>query len=246
MQRQVRVGGYPVPFRVVGEGTPAVLVHGLSGSARWWEPIVPALARAHSVHLLDLPGFGRGRRARGRFEHAGAAAWLGEWMDAAGIERAHLVGHSLGGLICLRLAALRPDLVDRVVAIAPPGVRDTSNPLRYVPRLTRTVVAGGRALLPVLVRDALHAGPLTLARTAWTILRDDVGKELELVGAPTLLVWGADDRLIPPAMAEVFRSRLRDARVLLVDRAGHVPMLEQPKTVATAVATFLAGSPVGD
>ena len=246
MEQHVRVGGYPVPFQVVGDGTPAVLVHGLSGSARWWAPIVPALSDTHRVHLLDLPGFGRRRRGRARFDHAGAAAWLAEWMEAAGIERAHLVGHSLGGLICLRLAARNPERVDRLVVIAPPGVRDTSNPFRYGYRLARTVVAGGRTLVPMLVRDALHAGPVTLARAAWTILRDDIRAELPHVGAPTLLVWGADDRLIPPAVAEIFRSELPDARLLLVDRAGHVPMLEQPKTVATAVATFLAGSPVGD
>ena len=94
------------------KGEPVVLVHGLSGSTRWWSRNIPALAEHYSVYLLDLPGFGAMRRLRRRFVLAEAASWLSAWMEAVGLDSAHLVGHSMGGYVCVRLAA-RPIRVHR-------------------------------------------------------------------------------------------------------------------------------------
>ena len=119
---EAQVGGWPVRYEAAGEGEPVVLVHGLSGSTRWWSRNISEIAERYRVYLVDLPGFGTMRRLRRRFILAEAADWLSEWMDAAGLERAHLVGHSMGGYICLHLAASRPEAVRRLVLVAPAGV----------------------------------------------------------------------------------------------------------------------------
>lgn len=97
--REAWVGGHRVRYEVVGEGEPVVLVHGLSGSTRWWARNTAALATEYQVYLVDLPGFGAMRRLRRRFVLAEAASWLSAWMEAVGLQSAHLVGHSMGGYV---------------------------------------------------------------------------------------------------------------------------------------------------
>ena len=96
--REAAVDGRPIRYLVAGTGEPLVLVHGLSGSWRWWEPVVDALSAHRQVHLITLP---RPRRAR---DFDGLSAWLAGWLDAAGIERTDIAGHSLGGLFAAELA----------------------------------------------------------------------------------------------------------------------------------------------
>jgi pimeloyl-ACP methyl ester carboxylesterase len=93
---EARVGGRPVRYEAAGEGEPVVLVHGLSGSSRWWSRNASSIAERYRVYFVDLPGFGKMRRLGRPFVLAEAASWLSGWMEAVGFERAHLVGHSMG------------------------------------------------------------------------------------------------------------------------------------------------------
>ena len=106
-KHRVRVSGQTVPYAVIGEGEPVVLIHGLGGSSRCWAWSAPALASRYRVYLLDLPGFGVLRRLHRHFALSTASTWLAEWMRAAGVGRAHLVGHSMGAFIAAHLAVER-------------------------------------------------------------------------------------------------------------------------------------------
>ncbi|HZB95846.1 MAG TPA: alpha/beta fold hydrolase, partial [Herpetosiphonaceae bacterium] len=101
--REIQVRGLRVRYQVVGSGEPVILVHGLSGSSRWWMRNIPALAPRYQLYLVDLPGFGAMRRHRRHFVLSEAASWLLAWMDAVNLRQAHVVGHSMGGFICARL-----------------------------------------------------------------------------------------------------------------------------------------------
>src|SRR5581483_1554615 len=115
-RRRIAVGPATIAYEVAGSGPPVVLLHGLSGSSRWWRRNIGALAPHRRVYIVDLIGFGASR-GQARFVLAEAAGTLMRWLDLLGLARASLVGHSMGGLIAAELAADAPDRVDRLVLV---------------------------------------------------------------------------------------------------------------------------------
>ena len=246
-EHEVRVNGYAVRYVVAGEGEPVVLVHGLSGSTRWWSRNVPALAEHYRVYLVNLPGFGTIRRpGRRRFVLAEAASWLLAWMEAVGLESVHLVGHSMGGYLALKIAARRPDSVRKLALVDPAGMPQGRTMLGHLGPLLFAARYATPAFLPVLARDALYAGPVTLLRAARDLLAEDVRGDLRRVRAPTLLVWGEKDPLIPPSAGGLMRAEIPDSRLLVIEGAGHNPMFDRPQEFDRALLAFLAGEPVGE
>lgn len=243
---QVEVGGRTVRYKAAGEGEPVVLVHGLSGSTRWWARNVQGLARTHTVYMVDLPGFGTMRSLRPQLALQDAASWLSAWIEAVGLGSVHLVGHSMGGYVCITLAAQHPNAVRRLVLVAPAAVSiRRSWPVHLLPLLSEAVRVAP-ALLPVLAYDALRAGPLTLWRAARDLLASDTQQHLRAVQAPTLLIWGEQDALIPPSMGYLLREEIPGARLLTLKGTGHVPMFDRPSEFNAVVLAFLGGAAVGE
>src|SRR5215207_5464517 len=118
-------------YEVAGSGPPLILLHGLSGSGRWWGRNVPAFADSFRTYTVDLPGFGESRGVRwSRLDDI--ADRLADWLVDEGLSHAHVAGHSLGGAVAARLAARHPDRIERLVlvdaAIRPQGTRHTGRP----------------------------------------------------------------------------------------------------------------------
>jgi pimeloyl-ACP methyl ester carboxylesterase len=166
-------------------------------------------------------------------------------MEAVGLRSAHLVGHSMGGYLSLKLAARRPEAVDKLVLVDPAGMPSRRTMLGHLGPLLLSARYARPTFLPVLVRDALYAGPLTLLRTTRDLLAEDVRGDLRRVEAPTLLVWGGRDPLIPPPIGDVMRAEIPNSRLLVIERAGHNPMFDRPEDFNGALLAFLAGEPVG-
>jgi pimeloyl-ACP methyl ester carboxylesterase len=245
-EHRARVGDDVVPYEVVGEGEPVIMVHGLGGSSRCWAHTLPALASRYRVFLVDLPGFGRLRRLHRRFTLDTAASWLGEWLRAADVGRAHLIGHSMGAFISAQLAAATPGLVDRLVLVSAAGIptgRSLGDCIRRLPAGWRHRTPGTWRLVLI---DALLTRPSVVMRTARALLTQDLRATLGKIRAPTLVMWGADDPMMPVERAAAFRSGIPDARALLLPRAGHLPMITRPDEFNRALRAFLAGEAVGE
>jgi pimeloyl-ACP methyl ester carboxylesterase len=218
--------GYRLP-----EVTPVLLLHGLSGSARWWDRNVAALSREHALHRVDLLALAR------PFVLAEAADRLVEWMDRRSLDRASVIGHSMGGAVGLDLAARYPARVDRLVLVDA-AVR----PVPLPRRLRGALVAGWRApvsLVPLIAADALRAGPIGLWRATRQVLALDLMVQATAVQAPTLLIWGQRDTLVPLEIGRDLVDRLPRARLEIVPGAGHNPMWERPRDFDDLVLSFL-------
>ena len=229
--QEVRVDGRPVRHRVIGSGEPLVLVHGLAGSWRWWTPLLRSLSERRRLYAVNLPRPGRWVGA------ASLSAWLARWLDAAGLDRVDFAGHSLGGLVAAELAARRPERARRLVLVAPAGIPCGRNLVARALPLAGTL-AGLRGWLPMVVADALRMGPLGLTRGIIFVSKCDLTPELRSVVAPTLIVWGERDHLVPLRVAEQWQRELPGSRLVLLP-CGHVPMLEAPGELTASVLPFL-------
>jgi pimeloyl-ACP methyl ester carboxylesterase len=227
----VEVDGRAARFTVAGSGDSVVLVHGLGGSRRWWSPLMPALAVHRRVYALDLPRPSRGTPP------SGWSTWLASWLDCVGLERADVVGHSLGGIVAAEFAAAYPKRLRRLVLVAPAGIPCGRGLIgRALPLAGALADLGG--WLPMVVSDAVRAGPVAVVRAISFVSTRDLRTELSAVRAPTLLLWGDRDRLVPVRVADEWQRILQASRIVYVS-CGHVPMLEAPEKVSAEILSFL-------
>ena len=242
----VRLGSLVAEFH--GSGPAVVMVHGLGGSSGSFETLMPALA-GFRVLRPDLPGAGRSSLRPGRPRLEGLIAAVRECMRAAGIPRAHLVGHSMGALICQHLAATEPALVTSLAlfgALLEPAPA-TRGALAERAREARTTGLAG-------IADAVARGspaPAVAGGVASAFVRESVLRQSPAgyaahcealatarpadhaaIRSPTLLVHGAEDRVAPVPTAERLRKLIAGARLETLPGVGHWPMLESPGRAA--------------
>lgn len=238
VQRLAKVGPLTVHYEVAGEGPALVLIHGLSASGRWWAYNVPALAQRYRVYNVDVVGFGRSRGQRLVLQEAGN--WLVEWMQLTGITQTHLVGHSMGGYIATEVAAREPEIVRRLVLVDALVLPMGPGLVRHALDLARAVRYMSLRFLPVLVSDAVRAGPSTMWRATREVLSADLSNRLDAVQAETLVVWGEKDALLVPELGRQLAERLARAHFVCVEGAGHNPMWDRPQRFNELLLDFLA------
>jgi pimeloyl-ACP methyl ester carboxylesterase len=237
-RRRAKIGPATIAYEVAGDGPPVVFVHGLSGSSRWWRRNIGALTPHRRVYVVDLIGFGASR-ARHPFSLAEAADYLAQLLDQLELERASLVGHSMGGLIVAELAADAPERLDRLVLVDPAALPLDTHLMTHALSLLRELRTISPSFLPVLLADTLRAGPLTFWRAVTALMLADLRPKLAQIRTPTLVIWGERDALVPLAFAQQLAQYLRYEELVVIKGAGHVPMWDRPQEFNRALMEFL-------
>ncbi len=246
------------------EGPPVLLLHGFGSSLHTWDAWAALLEADRRVIRLDLPGFGlTGADPTGDYSDLRAVALLDGLLDQLGVAQADVVGSSMGGRIAWRFAAERPARVRRLVLMAPDGFASagfTYDRPAGVPLLMRALPY----TLPMpLLRGGVapaYADPASLTESALARYRDMmiapgvrqaildrmathvlVPPEplLRGIAAPTLLLWGESDRMVPAPHAADYARVLADSRTVVLPGLGHVPMEEDPPRALAPVTAFL-------
>jgi pimeloyl-ACP methyl ester carboxylesterase len=261
--RYQKVDALRIRYVRKGQGAPVILLHGIASSIYTWKDVLPALAARHDEIAMDLPGFGDSSVPE-NYDSEQAVRSVLVLMDGLGIERASIVGNSLGGAIAVVIAARKPERVDRLVLIDAAGYNFAPKDRPWVLRLAGALPAAVAEALPVkplvtvALRQVFHDDRLvTPARVAEYVapLRrpgavaalhrilaagDALGFPAIVRGvkAPTLVVWGRYDAWIPVRDAERFAADIPGARIALVE-AGHMPQEERPQDTAALIQEFL-------
>ncbi len=273
-ERELEWRGARLRYAVGGDGSPLVLVHGLGGTIENWRALAPRLAARHRVVVPDLPGHGRsGLLPEARDVDALAEAVLAQ-IDAEKIRGAVWVGHSLGGLVALRAAALRPETARGLVLAASAGIGTTSRAAKVTlavlgaarpgkliaprrqawarSRLGRWAafgwwgVADPDGLDPELA-EAFLVGPAHHADTRQAgraLLATDPRTELDRVTCPCLCLWGASDNWVRLEDGMEYARRLR-VPLRTIAGCGHLLIGERPDACLAAVDDFIASLPRG-
>jgi pimeloyl-ACP methyl ester carboxylesterase len=262
--------GVSLRYFVAGSGPVLLLVHGLGGSALNWVAVAPALASRHRVVVPDLPGHGRS----GPLPHpSGASLFADDLAELIRREEAApvvVVGHSLGGLVALRLAIRHPDLVGGVLLAAAAGISSGRKAARVAleilavfrparllasyrariagsPLLRRVVFGWWGASDPAQLQPWMVEGLLAgwelhtdTLSAARAMVSDDVRTDLEHVRCPCLVVWGARDHQVGVGDGFEYARRLC-APLRVIPDCGHLLIVERPDTVLAAVGELLDG-----
>jgi pyruvate dehydrogenase E2 component (dihydrolipoamide acetyltransferase) len=258
--RDIEAGDYRLRYLEMGDGdgAPIILVHGFGADLNTWMFTQPALAENHRTIAFDLPGHGGSTKAlHGPVGGAGFAADIERAIAALGIDRVHLVGHSMGGGIALHFASRQPKRVASLTLIASACLGEEINAAfiegfirmdrrREAQEVLRLLVHDpdlvSRAMVEDVLRykrlDGVDAALAAIAAEWFPGGRQRLGDApvAAATGFPVQIIWGCDDRIIPVAHAEALAGRLP---VHILDDAGHLPHLEKAGEVNRLISGFL-------
>lgn len=257
--KEITVFGQKIHYVEAGSGPTVILLHGLGGSTPVWQFNVAALAEKYHVVVPDQIGFGKSDKPLVNYRIRTYVDFLDQFCKQLGIERASLVGNSMGGWIAAAFTAAFPDRVDRLVLVdaagyAPPKDLDTRtfyglNPTTregmkvLVAKVFYSKAFQTDAAIEQAIAARLAAGDgYTINSITESIIRgedflDDVVKTIK---RPTLIVWGRQDGLVPLADGERFNKDIVGSKMIVIGQCGHVPNAEKPGEFNAALLKFLA------
>jgi pimeloyl-ACP methyl ester carboxylesterase len=252
-----------------GDGPPVVFVHGLGGAWQNWLENIPRVAQERRALALDLPGFGHSEMPRSQITVTSYGRCVNQFCEELGLGEVVLVGNSMGGFVAAEASIEYPSRVERLVLVSAAGISITNifrRPALTWGRVAAALGAYGAANTtaaikrpavrhfalgfvmrhPTRVRadlcwEQVHAAGTEGFHDALEALLDyDFRPRLREISCPTLIVWGKQDMLVPVQDADEFEREIPNARKILMDDTGHVPMLERPVKFNDCLLDFLA------
>jgi pyruvate dehydrogenase E2 component (dihydrolipoamide acetyltransferase) len=260
----VEVGGRTLAYQRVGEdedAEPVVLVHGFGGDATSWLLVLEPLAEGRTVYAIELPGHGGSTKEVGDGFDTLVGAVVG-FLDAEGVARGHLVGHSLGGAVVTAVAAGAPDRAASLTLVAPAGFGPEANAdylrgfaaatdRRSLRAVLGDLFASDGAVTRQMVDDILRYkrldGVSASLEALLDVLLDEDRQALDVTAhargypGPATVVWGRVDAVLPADHAKAAADALPGAgEPVVLEDAGHMPHLEQPPAVVAAIEETIA------
>jgi pimeloyl-ACP methyl ester carboxylesterase len=266
---KLNANGIDIYYEIHGAGDPLVLINGLGYDLWMWHKMVPGLAEHFQVVAFDNRGVGQTDKPEGPYTAGMLAADTAGLMEALGIESAAVMGHSMGGFIAQELALGRPDLVGKLILSStnfggPRHVPVTQEALAVltdmeadpIERLRRGILiscAPGfserhpeivEEWLAYRVKNPILPAPYQAQMAIGLALMSEEAcfeHRLKKVQAPTLILFGEHDKVVPPANAELLANEIPDSQIHILSNAGHFYPFEVPAAANAAVAGFLKG-----
>src|SRR5882672_10502855 len=262
------IDGVRIHYQEKGTGTPLVLIHGFTSSTYSWKDVFEPLSKSFRVITVDLKGFGFSGKPDGDYSRRAQAILVAHLLDHLKIEKAWLCGNSMGGEIALNLALLDPGRVAGLILIDSAGV-DVPGGGSLAPGYLLVPVVG-RVLTAMalrsdkLVRQGLEksfydqtkvtnervanyyrplqtrGGQLAALRARTQADQFPIEEDLSKIKLPTLIIWGAEDQLIPLAAGRKINSLIQDSKLVILDNCGHLAQEEMPERVVDEVTKFIA------
>ncbi len=251
------VGDQTLAYWKAGQGPAVAIVHGIGGRKEDFAAVVASLAERHTVLAMDMIGFGASSKTSATVTIGMQAGALAALLEAEGVTTADVIGNSLGAWVVAMFAAAHPEMTGKVVMIdaaglgvtlqGPPPVNFAPDTVEEMEQLLATVLDSDFAHSRAFAEQALagfkaggEAATLGKLFAGFGHTSDKVLDEvLPQVKAPAIVVWGANDRLFPAALADVVAQGLGGAPVHLIPNASHFPQIDNPAALNAVLSDFL-------
>jgi len=260
-QKNVTVYGQNIHYAEAGSGPTIILLHGLWGGLNEWEPLIGPLSQSNRIIVMDFIGFHGSDKPAVQYHNALLSQFLAGFIDALELQDVTLMGHAMGANTATYTSFHHPDNIAALVLIDGAGYRnpdrDLGKPpsegmLRFRRVATGSSLPATRGLLERRVADksivsdewveAAFALWVNSARAIADMLAeggDLTEEEMRRIELPTLVIWGAEDKVFSPGNAERLRADINGAEVHLIENSGHLPQIEQTEAFLRNVMPFL-------
>jgi pimeloyl-ACP methyl ester carboxylesterase len=261
----------PICYVRKGQGAPVLLLHGVPLSLLTWRHNIDYLAKQSTVFAIDMKGYGMSGKPTGSYTPESHASVIGEFLDKLAVPQVSIVGSSYGCAVAVALAHAQPERVDKLVLINSVGYPGGPHSLERLLRIRilaallrptlRSTMLGQRifasglrksytnprlaskelveAYFGLLRRDS---GDVTFLATLQQFQEAEVARKLAMISQQTLIIWGAEDHVLPATNAQLIHRDIQSSRLEIIPGCGHLPHEEAPEVVNLLIAQFLSAS----
>lgn len=260
-EKHATVNGYKIRYLEAGSSDQnLILLHGLGGYAERWRNSIPYLSKKYHVFAPDLIGYGQSDKPSLDYTLDLFTKYTFGFIDAIGLERANMIGTSLGGQIVVECAAAQSPIIEKLVLISPAGAMRKSTPTLdaytmaalYPTRETvktayQMMMGDNKQVSEDSIENFIQNMSRPNAKMAFlsTLLglknAPDISENLKKIKNPTLIIWGKEDTLIPIEYAQQFVSAISNCQFITMEQCGHSPHVEEPERLSDVVIKFLSG-----
>jgi len=249
IEKNIEINGVKIFTRIAGEGDPFLILHGWGASSKSWIKIQEKLSENFKVFSLDFPGFGKSDLPPSAWEVQDYVHLVLDYAKEIELKKFHLLGHSFGGRVCIKLAAQFPEKIDKLFLIDTAGIK-VKNGLKI--RLAKIIVSflsifkiipGFKFGRKIFYRFVLRQTDYLKARgvmkeTFKKVIREDLTPLLKKITAPTLIVWGEKDKMTPIKDAYLIKQKIKNSKLEIFD-CGHSPHLDMEDVLVKTILDFL-------
>jgi pimeloyl-ACP methyl ester carboxylesterase len=237
----------------LGEGEPLLLLHGLFGALSNFSDLIEKFRQTHKVVVPLLPLFDLDIL---HTSVTGLAKFVTQFIEHKKFEKVHLLGNSLGGHVGLVYVLKHPEKVKSLILTGSSGLFENAmgdtypkrGDYEYIKNKTAQTFYDPAMATPALVDEVFEITRnrikvIKIIALAKSAIRNNLGEELSQIKVPTLLIWGKNDTVTPPFVAEEFKKLIPQSELHFIDKCGHAPMMEVPHEFNTILSNFLLALP---
>jgi pimeloyl-ACP methyl ester carboxylesterase len=246
------IDGLLTQYKLAGKGKLVLLLHGWGDTSQGLAGLQTGLAKQYRVLALDLPGFGQTQAPETAWNLDDYAHFIKHFLGKLELKQPYaVIGHSNGGALAIRSVGLQALKPEKLVLLAASGIRTGGGAKRFILKVIAKTGDIATIWLPERYRQSLRqslygaAGSDMLVvpqlqETFKQTVRQDVRADAAAITVPTLLIYGADDRAVPPADGQTYQQLIKNSRLEIIEHAGHFVHTDQPAEVESLVEEFLA------
>ncbi|WXG46720.1 MAG: alpha/beta hydrolase [Candidatus Atabeyarchaeum deiterrae] len=249
----ILVNGLKTFYEEKGKGKALILIHGAGGFGGYWVRQFSGLSKNRRVIAIDLPGHGKSERLKEKVSIEGYVDHVAAFMKQMKLDKAVIVGHSMGGLVVQQLALKHPELCDKII-IAESGARFSvpseypkfvlsegfdPRDLLYMAFSEKTILNNPALLQELVSLQGANFDFRVIADDFSAIGKLDLSKKIKQIAVPTLIIVGLDDRMTPQDMAKYLHEQIKGSKLVTIPDAGHMAMMEKPDEFNDAILKFI-------